>query len=500
MVGRSGKKARPFARRSKGVGNLAARRQRRGWLLVGSGLVLVILAAAVTLVALRPWTPAFRHGGLTIADPPAPVKPFPQVTPVLPGAAEPSRQGLANALAQLAAGTDLGSFGGSVSDAATGTVLWSVEPDKPLVPASTVKVLTAAAALLALPPDHRVTTRVVAGANPNELVLIGDGDPTLTAVPDGKGYYPDGPRLAALVDQIKAVHGAYDTILVDSSAFAGPTAAPGWDPGDIAGGSWAPIEPIMLDGGRLDPLSEYSPRSPTPALDVGRLLATELGLDPAKVRPGVAPTTSPELARVQSAPLRDRLRQMMVDSDDVLAESIGREVAGGTGAQRSFTGAAEATTATLTSAGFDVGGVSLLDTSGLSTDDRVPVRLLDAVLAASAARPAATSAPGPAPDTAVVATGKPTSAAALAAMLDYLPVAGGTGTLSTRFTSEDRMAAGWLRAKTGTLTVSSALAGYVLDRDGRVLTFALLSNGRPPEASRPALDALAAALRDCGCS
>lgn len=486
--------------RRKSVGNLAARRQRRGWLLVGSGLVLVILAAAVTLVALRPWTPAFRHGGLTVADPPAPVKPFPQVTPVSPGAAEPSRQGLTNALAQLASGADLGSFSGSVSDAATGTVLWSAEPDKPLVPASTVKILTAAAALLALPPDHRVTTRVVEGANPNELVLIGDGDPTLTAVPDGTGYYAGGPRLADLAAQIRAGHGGYDTILVDGSAYAGPTAAPGWDPGDIAGGSWAPLEPVMLDGGRLDPLSEYSPRSPTPALDAGRRLATELGMDPASVRPGVAPAKSLEVAHVQSALLRDRLRQMMVDSDDVLAESIGREVAGATGAQRSFTGAAEATTGVLSSAGFDIGGTTLLDTSGLSTDDRVSARLLDAVLAAAAARPAATSAPNPTPETAVVTTGKPTSAAALAAMLDYLSVAGGTGTLSTRFTSEDRMAAGWLRAKTGTLTVSSALAGYVLDRDGRVLTFALMSNGRPPEASRPALDALAAALRDCGCS
>jgi D-alanyl-D-alanine carboxypeptidase/D-alanyl-D-alanine-endopeptidase (penicillin-binding protein 4) len=93
-------------------------------------------------------------------------------------------------------------------------------------------------------------------------------------------------------------------------------------------------------------------------------------------------------------------------------------------------------------------------------------------------------------------------ASPLAPLLDYLPVAGGTGSLAVRFVDggPERAGAGWVRAKTGTLSVSSALAGYVLDRDGRVMTFALMSNDRPPEASRPALDAVATTLRNCGCS
>jgi D-alanyl-D-alanine carboxypeptidase/D-alanyl-D-alanine-endopeptidase (penicillin-binding protein 4) len=43
------------------------------------------------------------------------------------------------------------------------------------------------------------------------------------------------------------------------------------------------------------------------------------------------------------------------------------------------------------------------------------------------------------------------------------------------------------------------LVGYVVDTDERVLTFALMSNGSPPDVSRPALDAIAATLRSCGC-
>ncbi|MCV7081668.1 D-alanyl-D-alanine carboxypeptidase, partial [Mycolicibacterium insubricum] len=40
-----------------------------------------------------------------------------------------------------------------------------------------------------------------------------------------------------------------------------------------------------------------------------------------------------------------------------------------------------------------------------------------------------------------------------------------------------RASAGWLRAKTGSLTGTNTLAGVVTDRSGRVLTFAFLSNG-----------------------
>ncbi len=484
------------------IGELAARRRRRVWTGVSAGLVVVVAAVAVVLVTVKPWTEEFRHGGLKIAAPPAPVKPIAQVAPAPPSAPEPSPAGLAAALGPVVTNPDLGGFSGSVTDAETGTVLWSADPDKPVIPASTAKVLTAAAALLVLPADQRVATRVVAGANPNELVLVGGGDPTLTAQADGKGYYPNGPRLSDLANQIRAARHGIDTIVVDTSLYTGPGWPAGWDPVDIAGGSWAPIEPVMIDGGRLDPLVEYSPRTPTPALDAGRRLAIDLGLDPAKVHAGHAPAGAAEIARVQSAPLRDRLRDMMVHSDDVLAESIGREIAAVTGGEQSFAGAAAATRTALEVAGFDTSGLTLLDNSGLSTDDRIPARLLDRVLTVAAApQPGAVGErAGGTLTSAVNSGGSLAGGSPLAPLLDYLPVAGGSGSLAGRFvTPRDHGGAGWVRAKTGTLSVSSALAGYVLDSDGRVLTFALMSNDRPPEASRPALDVIAATLRNCGC-
>ena len=76
------------------------------------------------------------------------------------------------------------------------------------------------------------------------------------------------------------------------------------------------------------------------------------------------------------------------------------------------------------------------------------------------------------------------------------PIAGGSGTLWNRYV--DTPSAGYLRAKTGSLTGTNALARVGTDQSGRVLTFALISNNAGPEG-RTALDALAAAFRSCGC-
>ncbi|MEU6581840.1 D-alanyl-D-alanine carboxypeptidase/D-alanyl-D-alanine-endopeptidase [Nocardia sp. NPDC046763] len=485
-----------FGRNKQNIGGLEAKRRRRTWIVVSLLLVIVVVAAGAVAVILKPWTEEFRHGGLTIADPPPPVKPIPQVAPAPVTAPAASANGLAAALGPVVGNPDLGIFAASVSDGDTGKVLWTMDPDKGMIPSSTAKILTTAAGLLALPDDHRITTKVVTGSAPGEIVLVGGGDPTITAQPDGKGYYPDAPRLQDLVAQIKSAGQRVDSILVDTSAYAGPNFASGWDNADIAGGSIAPLDPVMIDGGRLDPLVEYSPRTPTPALDAGRKLATELGVDPAKVKPGTAPAGANQLAAVQSAPLRERMLQAMVHSDNVLAEAIGREIAVASGQEASFTGAVTAMTTVLQAAGFDLTGLKMADNSGLSTDDHIPPRLLNRVLTVAAlpngAGPQGNSTADPA---AATTTGSP-----LAPLLDFLPVAGGTGSLATRYVDRDRDGAGWIRAKTGTLSVSSALVGYVLDRDGRVLTFALMSNDRPPEVSRPALDAVANALRNCGCS
>ncbi|NKS00511.1 D-alanyl-D-alanine carboxypeptidase/D-alanyl-D-alanine-endopeptidase [Rhodococcus hoagii] len=462
----------------KKIGALAGRRRRNVRILMSLVAVLIVAVAALTIVLVQKDTSTAADGATTTSAEPSPVTATPQVAPVPDDAPMPTPAALGAVLAPLVSNPALGAFTGVVADARTGTTLWSQNPDTPMTPASTAKILTAAAAMLSLSPDHRVETRVVQGSRPGELVLVGGGDPTLTAQPVGQpSYYPGAPRIADLVEQIRRAGAEVDSIVVDISAYAGPTMAQGWMPEDVAAGYIAPIESVMIDGARSDPFAEEPPRSATPALDAGRVLAQALGIDLARVTVGKAESGAAPVASVLSAPLRDRLGQMMRRSDNVLAETIAREVAVAKNSEASFTGATEAIGKTLYDAGFKTDGLTLHDGSGLSVDDRVPARLQADILTAAAGET------------------KPQ----LRPMLDDLPVAGATGTLSDRYASGDRTGAGWVRAKTGTLSVASALTGYVVDVDGRVLTFALMSNDRPPEASRPALDAVAGALRLCGC-
>lgn len=462
----------------KKIGILAGRRRRHVRILLAVVAVLVVVAAGTAIVLVQRGAATASDDAVAIAPQPPSITATPQVVPLSDDAPAPTPQALAAALAPVVSNPALGAFTGTVADALTGTVLWSQNPDTPMTPASTTKLLTAAAALSALPVDHRVATQVLQGSRPGELVLVGEGDPTLSAQPVGApSYYPGAPRIADLVEQIRRAGVPVDSIVVDTSAYPGPTMAQGWMPDDVAAGYIAPIEPLMIDGARLDPLADESPRTATPALDAGRALAVALGVDPARVTPGKAEPGAAPVASVLSAPLRDRLGQMMRRSDNVLAETIAREVAGAKNAERSFAGATASIVQVLSDAGFETAGVTLHDGSGLSVDDRIPARLQGEVLTAAAGE----------------------SMPQLRPMLDDLPVAGATGTLSDRYASGDRVGAGWVRAKTGTLSVASALTGYVVDVDGRVLTFALMSNDRPPEVSRPALDAVAGTLRLCGC-
>ena len=173
----------------------------------------------------------------------------------------------------------------------TGAQLWAQGADVPMQPASTNKTLTAAAALLTLDRDARLTTQVFSIGKAGVVVLKGGGDPTLSAVaPNQETWYRDAARISDLAEQVQRAGIDATAVQVDVSAYSGPTMAPGWDPADIDGGDIAPMESVMLDGGRTQPVSVDSTRSKTPALDAGRALAVALKVDPAKVTvvPGAA--------------------------------------------------------------------------------------------------------------------------------------------------------------------------------------------------------------------
>jgi D-alanyl-D-alanine carboxypeptidase/D-alanyl-D-alanine-endopeptidase (penicillin-binding protein 4) len=404
----------------------------------------------------------------------------------------PTADGLRAALATVLQDRRLGahvSF--AVRDLNTGALLYGSNATSPTTPASTLKLATATALLAVRGPDYRITTRVVAGSHPGEVVLVGAGDPTLAA--GSKSTYPGSGRLDVLADEVKrALGGVKPTrVVIDTSLFAGPATGPGWQTSDNNSNYIHPIYALTTDGGRVDPSETgNSERYPNSALAAGQLFARYLGLPAAAVTGGRAPaapkasasptTPGATLASVQSAPLVEIMDTMLQASDNVLAEFMARQVAIATGRPASFAGAAAAVTAELARLGLPVAGVHIVDGSGVSHLNRLTPSLLTALLSYDA---------------------QPNHAR-FHSLFSGLPVAGWSGTLSSRYVSPlAAPAAGLLRAKTGTLDGVSGLAGTVVDASGRALSFALMVDKVPLGADAPAAeDAVGTALYRCGCT
>jgi len=455
-------------------------RRRRIAVAVAAVVALVALASGISLLTRAGDDPA-----ATVATPAAPTPQLPSLadpTPVLAadagGEPAPDPAVLSQLLGQALDDSRLGGpVNADVLDVATGQVLFDQGAADAVTPASTAKLATALAVELTVDPGLRLSTRVLAGAAPGEIVLVGGGDPTLTTTPTG-GLYAGAARLPDLAAQVKAAAGrAVTTVTVDSSLFAGSTTAPGWGAGDAPSSYAAPITATMVNGGRVSPDDEGI-RAARPDLAAGQALADALGVPGAVVREGTAPSGAVELGEVRSVPIDRLVEQMLELSDNVLAESLARQVALAAGQPASFEAAAAAVRTALAGAGLDVGSTSLVDGSGLSTSDRVTVRLLTGILRLAAGPP---ESPG-------------------RALLAGLPVAAYDGTLEERFGQSP--ARGLVRAKTGTLNGVSALAGLVQTVDGRLVVFAFVGNqvpigGRYPAES--ALDEAATVLAGCGC-
>ncbi len=397
---------------------------------------------------------------------------------------------VSSVLAPLLAGGALGSgpSPARVIDVATGDVLYAAA-DKPTVPASTMKVVTAACVLATLGPDDVLRTRAVL-VNPDaaapRVVLIGAGDPSLTSTTQEVGGPGTSVRPASL--ELLARATARELALrgitrvrvgFDDSLFTGPALHPTWDPSMPSLGIVAPVSALQVDQGRRTPNGVS--RVPDPAARAGEIFAEQLaaaGLvvrgEPTRREVAGAGAT---LAAVESPALGVLVERMLSTSDNDYAEVLGRLAAAGAGEPASFAGLARTAPAVLADLGIDITGATFADASGLSRSDRLTPDLLTDLLV--------TPAPG------------------FGSLPSGLPVAGATGSLGARFRAGDQeAAAGLARAKTGTLTGVTGLAGYLSRPDGRLLAFAFIDGSTPGGAfaARDAMDLALAALVECDCA
>jgi serine-type D-Ala-D-Ala carboxypeptidase/endopeptidase (penicillin-binding protein 4) len=463
---------------------------------------------------------------------------IPALAPLLPGTAF-GLDGLRADLGTLA-GTSIrsGSWGMMVVSLSHGDTLFSINADVPHLPASTQKVLTSALALSALGPQYRYHTEVLRtgtmrdGNIDGDLLLRGDGDPSLSS--RFIGGKPDAAMDSLAMRVVRAgVRSVSGRVIGDASAFEARSIPEGWHPrilqdayaGRVSALSlnenlvWVTIRPGTRGGAAdvvLEPATAAIPVRSTVRTIAGRsarlkLARTSSGIsvsgsigtdvfqrsysyiveDPAsfttgaflsalerngvKVGHGFALAKTPASAQPvtawDSAPLETLLTAMNRESVNVIAEHLYR--AASRGSDRHVAGAAFIADTALRSllqrsAGVRADAVSSTDGSGLSQLDKVSPRAMVQLLGWA---------------------DKTTWGPLLHASL---PLAGESGTLRTRMRFSSAQTN--LHAKTGTTNDVVALAGYVTARNGELLAFAMLYNGRDRWRAREAIDAIGITL------
>ena len=113
-------------------------------------------------------------------------------------------------------------------DAGSGRIVYQLNPDKPMIPASNMKLITSSAALHYLGASYSFETKV--GLLGNDLVIVGGGDPLLG---DPKRDSYPCQAADALMDKIievlqKAGISDIGNIIVDTSFFDSNRVHPSW--------------------------------------------------------------------------------------------------------------------------------------------------------------------------------------------------------------------------------------------------------------------------------
>ena len=331
------------------------------------------------------------------------------------------------------------------------------------VPASVQKLITTATALDRLGTSARFETAVLAdgevddnGTLAGDLYLHGSGDPTFGT-----------KALNRLADRVAdtGLERVDGRVLGDESFFdqrrGGPASGFGISP------YVGPLSALAFNRGSLLPFSRGWQTNPA-AFAADRLRASLRREDvavPKPVRATPAPSDAQKIAAVESRSLRSIVNHTNHVSDNYFAEMLLKGLGARVGGKGSTAAGARVARSFAREAGFST---DVADGSGLSRANLVAPRDVGRLLLAARSRPW------------------------FDAFHRSLPLAGKTGTLDKRM--RGTRAAGRCRAKTGTLSGVTALAGYCKAPDGDSLTFALLMNRVNVSGGRRIQDRIASLL------
>ena len=474
---------------------------RRAALTLGGMLLLTACGSAAT-EQKRPEgsaSPTGSASGSASGTAEATTSATPSATPTLaPALPEAEQEQLRNALTALFADgtypqysllvTGMDGNLPSIKATTAPADLYAANADTARVPASTFKILTLFALNHYANLQARLRTRVTRDAA--GLYLMAGGDTLLGAGASNPKQIVGRAGLTTLAElTVKALlQGEKPTVVLpvylDGTFFTGPGVNPGWDDADVASGQITPIHPIALESHTVPGKSTASnPVRPDDAavaaqqafVDALNTAGKESGLSFTLAERRTAPAEAVEIAAVESATLLEQAQHMMLESDNALAEVLGRCAAIAAGKEGSGEAAQQTVRQALVDAGVNIENLVQADVCGMSLTDRVTARTLVQVVALMNADEHAEQ------------------------LMQTFPVAGVSGTLTDRFGAANAVhARTFVQAKTGTLYTVSSLCGVATRPDGTRLIFAIILNDLGGSDALPAakerVDAAAAAI------
>lgn len=358
---------------------------------------------------------------------------------------------------------------------AGGRVAVAKSSDKELIPASNMKIATAAVVLNVLPEGTRFTTRVVGdvkdGVVNGDLVLVGGGDPLLVSreyLPTEKNPTTTPTFVDDLADAVKAagITSITGSVAGDESYLDDDRYISDWSAG-VRATEGGPLGALMINDGVVvgDPIKPDNPAIAA-AAEFTRLLRARGINVVGEAKEAKGPAVGATVAEIESVEIASVVAEMLTNSDNNTAEILLRHVGLSRSLQPTTAAGIAVVKSLLTEWGID--GIKATDGSGLSRSNRMTCAALVELLERE-------------PIGGRLKSG--------------LAVAGSTGTLRDVF--KDTPVAGKLFGKTGTLLNVKTLGGVfpVSDSDEVVLALFLNGAGWADQGNyRPLWDSLARAV------
>lgn len=312
----------------------------------------------------------------------------------------------ASVFSRLAVEPELSNPSVSLIDVSTGEVVFESNAFSQRKPASTMKLLAAAATLQFLLPEQVFSTRVSLGTVPDSIVIDGEFDPWISM----------DHRVATKMKRTSFPRIAFNSLSKVKES---------------SGGSIKNLK-VYYNGIYANEVASYKAFFKKRGVKASFIKVTD---------EKAISLASEEILVTESPKVLTMMDWFLLWSDNQLSERMAKLAAKAAGNEFSDAGVAKTFSNILIGFGINPTQLKIIDASGLSRQNKVTAHVLAQLLYKIHSDPV------------------------LSQLIASLPVGGESGTLRNRYLETAPEAVGLVKAKTGTLSGTVSLAGYVQSGD-----------------------------------